>query len=607
MRKLFKLDKRSKPRSDTWHKAELDGRELQISPENPNRIGSALSGDTVVENPSNFVDPNRAKVIREDEVKSWPHGGGEPSTQNVTTHEGFGSWLSTFQPEAMSSDEHQKNLERLGKLALADARGSGHETRAGAGGADQLRQLQPRRELMPAPVPQIIPKVLQDPAPPHRVSHKGPQNYTVVFEGIQKSGFKEILGFSPKTAEKLAIAPWINRSNAYTIRVTSGPSNYSFADGYRINEHESFTSFFNASIARSNPIEILKTADDELSVDGGKLKISFQRSLRIPETGKTYDLPPMIARFPLFNVKDFAKRMPGNMAAKGGVCMPLFQREAMWIDFDYPGKGESGEFNPQYAIKVFVGGVNAISGETWNSSAKKKQDYIVVPPQPWLDGIATGPRVVKQFVAMPLGSGYSIEHQVTGKEDIGGIQMEISSVYNNEFEVSAQCRYNYEYGSPLPSWNNHDTPKMMACTEGMKIFIKDYRHGDNTRGFDSQGVYYDLPIDVTWGNPDLGSVFDSPLVRPAVLRDLLDLSPQEHNLHKPLFVTALNALSIFVEQDGSLEYPPLSVFVVECSPFAMTWQLVQAIEKASSKKYPYTNAEFKVQYDGIDMGNRLTI
>ncbi|CAZ85286.1 unnamed protein product [Tuber melanosporum] len=593
MRKLFKLDKRSKPRSNTWQKAELDGTEVQISPEKQNRTGSALSGNTAVENSLNFVDPNRgfAKAIQEDEAKSWPHGSGGSSTQNVTTHEGFGSWLSTFQPEAMSSNEHQKNLERLSKLSLIDARGQ-----------------------MPAPEPLISPKVLPDPAPPHGLSHKAPQNCTIVFEGFQESGFKKILGFSPHTARELAIAPWINRSNAYTIRVTSGPSNYSFAHGYCINEHESFIAFFNASIAKSDPIEVIKTAGDELSVDGGKLKISFQRSLRIPETRKTYDLPPKIAKFPLFNVNDFAKRMPGNMAAKGGVCMPLFQREAMWIDFNYPGKGDPGGLSPQYAIKVFFGGVNAISGETWNSSAKKKQDYIVVPPQPWLDGIATGPGVVKQFVAMPLGSGYSVEQQVTGKEDIGGIQMEISPVYNNKFEVSAQCKYNYlgrgtsyGYGSPPSSWSNYSTPKMMACTVGMRIFIKDYRHGDISRDFNSQEIYYDLPVDMAWGDSSMGSSFDSPFVRPAVLRDLLDLSPQEHNLQKPLFVTALNVFSIFVEQDGSLEYPPQVIFVVECSPFATTPQLIQAIEKASSKKHWYTNADYKVQCNGVDMDERLTI
>ncbi|RPA91409.1 hypothetical protein L873DRAFT_1794919 [Choiromyces venosus 120613-1] len=163
---------------------------------------------------------------------------------------------------------------------------------------------------------------------------------------------------------------------------------------------------------------------------------------------------------------------------------------------------------------------------------------------------------------MPLGSGYSVEQQVIGKEDIGGIQMEISPVYNNQFKVSAQRIYNYlpmntgnDYRSPPPaiSWNNHDTPNMMGCTEGVKIFIKDYRHGDNTRGFPSQGIYYDLPVGVARDNSSMGSTFDSPFVRPATLRDLLDLSTRERSLQKPLCVVTITVLSIFVEQDGSLE------------------------------------------------------
>lgn len=34
---------------------------------------------------------------------------------------------------------------------------------------------------------------------------------------------------------------------------------------------------------------------------------------------------------------------------------------------------------------------------------------MVSPEQPWLDGIADGDGTVRQFVAMPLGSGYSVE------------------------------------------------------------------------------------------------------------------------------------------------------------------------------------------------------
>ena len=51
------------------------------------------------------------------------------------------------------------------------------------------------------------------------------------------------------------------------------------------------------------------------------------------------------------------------------------------------------------------------------------QDYVVAPPQPWLDGINAGDGFIKQFVAMPLGQGYTVEGQVTGEETHGGLQL----------------------------------------------------------------------------------------------------------------------------------------------------------------------------------------
>ncbi|PVH95328.1 hypothetical protein DM02DRAFT_537580, partial [Periconia macrospinosa] len=108
------------------------------------------------------------------------------------------------------------------------------------------------------------------------------------------------------------------------------------------------------------------------------------------------------------------------MANKAGVFFPAYQREAMWISFQSPS-------NSKYAIRVFVGGVNAVSGKVWNApKLGKQQDYVVVPPQDHLDGIAVGRNKVGQFVAMPIGSGYSVEKQITGKENIGGLQLEIT-------------------------------------------------------------------------------------------------------------------------------------------------------------------------------------
>ena len=102
----------------------------------------------------------------------------------------------------------------------------------------------------------------------------------------------------------------------------------------------------------------------------------------------------------------------------------------MWIKFT------AGR---RFAIKIFVGGVNAISGEKHTeddetlrrraeklANGKSVQDYVVVPGQLWLDGIATEDGEVRQFVAMPYGEGYSVETQMTGEENVGGIQFEVT-------------------------------------------------------------------------------------------------------------------------------------------------------------------------------------
>ena len=56
-----------------------------------------------------------------------------------------------------------------------------------------------------------------------------------------------------------------------------------------------------------------------------------------------------------------------------------------------------------------------------------------MPEQPWLDGFCVGSGVVRQFAAMPLGSGYTVEEQITGTAAVGGIQIAVvplkSAVY----------------------------------------------------------------------------------------------------------------------------------------------------------------------------------
>ncbi|CAG7558679.1 unnamed protein product [Fusarium equiseti] len=86
---------------------------------------------------------------------------------------------------------------------------------------------------------------------------------------------------------------------------------------------------------------------------------------------------------------------------------------------------------------------NAISGEPAIPNAattlrrrnrirygKSIQDYLAigVNGQRWLDGVAVEPGKVRQFVAMPMGSGHSVEAQMTGEETTAGIQFEVTRI-----------------------------------------------------------------------------------------------------------------------------------------------------------------------------------
>lgn len=167
---------------------------------------------------------------------------------------------------------------------------------------------------------------------------------------------------------------------------------------------------------------------DSLSV--GDVTLRFQRTLRIPDDGKRYPLPPGLGSFPLRRIDDYASRVPDEWRERGGVMLPMYQREAMWLHLSAP------DWKP-HALKVGVGKVCAITGERWSEALHAlpsqgpfrgdapKQDYVVFPPQPWLDGICTGKGTIRQFVAMPLGLGYTVEGQVTGEERFGGLQLQV--------------------------------------------------------------------------------------------------------------------------------------------------------------------------------------
>jgi len=171
------------------------------------------------------------------------------------------------------------------------------------------------------------------------------------------------------------------------------------------------------NVARSTTKPTLAVKLEHDAVQIGDLRVTFHRTLRIPDDGRRYPLPPSLGRFPVCRVEDYVDRVPASWLEHGGVFLPMYQREAMWLSFD-----SDRSWRPQ-ALKVAVGMVNAVSGEPWSQRIDDEQDYLVCPPQPWLDGIKSEDGIIRQFVAMPLGMGYTVEGQLTGEERFGGIQL----------------------------------------------------------------------------------------------------------------------------------------------------------------------------------------
>ena len=148
------------------------------------------------------------------------------------------------------------------------------------------------------------------------------------------------------------------------------------------------------------------------------LHVQFQRTLRVPDDGRRHRLPPGLGRFPVRAVDDLdPARLPAGWKAHGGVAMPMWQAEACWLNFSSPN-------GYPFLLKVAAGKINAVNGKSWDNAPDfADQDYVEVPGQPWLDGFCVSKGVVRQFVAMPLGEGYTAEEQITGKAEHGGVQL----------------------------------------------------------------------------------------------------------------------------------------------------------------------------------------
>ncbi|GAW10773.1 hypothetical protein ANO14919_001080 [Xylariales sp. No.14919] len=323
------------------------------------------------------------------------------------------------------------------------------------------------------------------------------------------------------------------------VKVTKGNPCYKESLGYRINANQSIASFLSRVFPdplhakiRRYPKWMQEKTGISHSVTVGRsdlssLQISFMRTVRVQEGQTSYDqLPPQgFGTFPLLNTQPYCDQLPSQAASQGGVFLPMYQSEAMYVAFD-------GQASEKFAVRPFIGGVNGISGkrlssiENGKSAAVQKQDYIVAPEQDRLDGVSVSPGVVNQFVAMKMNPeskevarrqteadqgpasgemsertnrGGTVEWQMTGEDELGGIQLQIIPQFRlgRMFAGSVRDACSREYNGILKSYQPvpddavvYDvlkTPEHLGLSEGDFIHVREF---EPVPDFDGSGIRY---------------------------------------------------------------------------------------------------------------------
>ncbi|KAF8161676.1 hypothetical protein B0H34DRAFT_796422 [Crassisporium funariophilum] len=264
------------------------------------------------------------------------------------------------------------------------------------------------------------------------------------------------------------------------LTVTSGTSEYDATapGGLKVSQSMPLLHWWNKyrahhglAPATTPSHSIARLADDSQSITATNVQFSFHRTLRVPDEGEISKLPKTMGKFRLDPVSKYAESLPESIVTKGGFIMAMFQREALWI-----------EFTPDQQSR-YPPGVNAISGvaKTLPAPPDSKQDYIVAGLQPWLDGVMTELGVIRQFVAMPPGEGYTIEEQVTGKSENSSFQFDVfplrESPPGDFILYDGRNTENVVEQIYSPRLTVHRTPAELSLPAGARIGLLSHKAG----------------------------------------------------------------------------------------------------------------------------------
>lgn len=122
----------------------------------------------------------------------------------------------------------------------------------------------------------------------------------------------------------------------------------------------------------------------------GPLNIGLHRTIRVnPE--EISNLPPSLGNFEIFKVSDYNLK---NWDQKA-FFIPIHEKEALWLSFH---TFSSCLFETQgVAVLININDINVLNGKKGQTDLSKN-NYLVCPPQLFLDGYKNEDGTVSQFV-----------------------------------------------------------------------------------------------------------------------------------------------------------------------------------------------------------------
>jgi hypothetical protein len=155
------------------------------------------------------------------------------------------------------------------------------------------------------------------------------------------------------------------------------------------------------------------------NIEIGPLYVTFMRTVRVKEVD-TSNLPPGLGIMEIYKVSDYEKVCPDSWDKKA-YFISIHETEAMWMNF---------QCCTPVALLISAGGINAISGEKFENKLIE-DNYVVTPPQPWLDGWKSADGSVYQFVSITAGDGKSVGEQLINTQD-HAMQLSVYEAKNPE-------------------------------------------------------------------------------------------------------------------------------------------------------------------------------